>query len=290
MSLLSTLNDISASLLMVHSSGHEALSIMVNSIKNGVTPPNRQDLAVINTTGQSYDSSSRNPFDSWEKGSIAIIPLSGVMLKTGGWWYWGVDQIAQIIQLAYASDKISAVLIKGNTPGGSTDSVYVIEDVLRAKNKPTHMLVDGMLCSCGMYVGSFCDKIYAINDMCLVGSLGVMAQLVIPKENENYRIEIVYPDESALKNHTSREVIDGNNEPLKKELAKLVMHFRDVVRANRPGITDSDVYLGKEYLAKEAVSVGLIDGVKNEEQVLKELQVQVSISAEVQNEITNSYK
>lgn len=290
MSLSTFLNDLKASQLMVHTSGHEALSIMLNSIKNGVTIPDRKDLAVLNTFGQSYDSSSKNPFDAWEKGSIAIIPLEGMMLKSGGWWYYGVDEIAEILRLAYSSDRISAVLVKGNTPGGSTDSVFVIEEVLRNKTKPTYMLVTGMLCSCGIYVGSFFDKIYTINDMCSVGSLGVFARLIAPSENGDYKIIEVYPDESPMKNYPEREAIKGNEEPLKEELSKLAIHFQDIVRENRPGITDKEVFAGKTFFAKEAIPIGLIDGIKSEAMVLNELQSLVSISSEVQNEIINSYK
>lgn len=290
MSLLTFLNDIKASQLMVDTSGHEALSIMINSIQHGITIPNRQDLAVLNTCGQSYDSSSKNPFDTWEKGSIAIIPLNGIMFKSGSWWYYGVDEIAHILQLAYESDRISAVLFKGNTPGGSTDSVYVLEEVLRNKTKPTYMLVTGMLCSCGIYVGSFFDKIYAINDMCNVGSLGVFARLIAPNENGSYKIVEVYPDESHLKNYPEREALKDNDKPLKDELSKLANHFGDILKENRPQITDRDVYAGKTYIAREAVAIGLIDGVKSESTVIKELQALTSISDDVKNQISNSLK
>lgn len=284
MSILNFFNDLKASPLMIHHSGHEALSIWANSINKGSYPPERTPLAISSTFGQSYTpNTNKNPFDSWEKGSIAVIPLQGVMLKSGNWWYYGTDEIAAIIQMAYNSDHIAAVLIKGNTPGGSTDSVYVLEETLRNRNKPTWMLIDGMLCSCGMYIGSFCDRIYAINEMCHVGSLGVFARIIAPVagENSNYKIVEVYPDESNLKNYPEREAINGNIEPMKDNLSRLAKHFQDIVATNLPGISDPDAMKGKTYFASDAAKIGLIHAVKSEKETIEELLTLIKVRDEI---------
>lgn len=294
MLLDSLLTQIRSSPLMLHSSGHDSLTALVNSLQNGYTPPDRKAISISSTLGQNYghnhgESSSSNPFDNWDEGSIIVIPLNGIMLKNGSWFYFGVDELAQILKMAYQSPNIAAVLFKGNTPGGATDSVYVMEETLRNKTKPTYMLVDGTLCSCGMYVGCFCDKIYAINDMCQVGSIGVFGRLIGPGENSGYKIVEVYPDESHLKNYPEREALNGNIEPMKAELSRLAIHFQNIIKENRPGITDKDAFAGKTYFAKDAAQIGLIDAVKSEADTIAEL---VNLtknvpSKEVQNEITS---
>lgn len=292
--LLNTyLHQIRSSPLMIHQSGHDAISDLANSLINGHSPQEKKTISITGTLGQNYgdgydeNSKSSNPFDYWQEGSIAVIPLSGIMLKSGSWFYYGVDEIAHIQRLAYQSPKIAALLFKGNTPGGSTDSVYMMEETFRNKTKPTYMLVDGMLCSCGMYIGSFCDKIYAINDMCSVGSIGVFARLMEPSENSGYKVKEIYPDESHLKNYPEREALNGNPEPMKQELGKLANHFRNIIQENRPGITDKDAFAGKTYCAAEAAAIGLIDGVKSERETVAELinLIQNVPSASVQNEI-----
>lgn len=279
---------------MIHSNGHDALTDLANLFHNGNSSiVEKRTLAISNTFGQNYDQSgkSSNPFDAWNDGSIAVIPLEGIMLKSGSWFYYGVDEIAQILRLAYKSSKIAAILFKGNTPGGSTDSVYVLEEVLREKNKPTWMLVHGTMCSCGIYIASFCDKIWAINNMCTIGSLGVFARLISPTDQSGYKIEEIYPEESHLKNYPEREAIKGNTDPMKIELSKIANHFIGVVKENIPGITDKDVFAGKAYNAKEAASIGLINGVKSEKNVIAELSslVENLPSTEAQNEIMNSF-
>lgn len=287
------LHQIRSSPLMLHTSGHDALTDLANSFLNGLSPREQKSITIRSNLGESYNSdSSSNPFDYWNEGSIAVIPLNGIMLKSGSWFYYGVDEIAQIVKLAYQSPKISAVLFKGNTPGGATDSVYVMEETLRNKNKPTYMLVDGSLCSCGMYVGSFCDKINAINDMCQVGSIGVFGRLMGPGENSGFKVVEVYPDESHLKNYPEREALNGNTEPMKVELAKLATHFQNIIKENRPGITDKEAFAGKIYYAKDAVGIGLIDAVKSERETIAELiNITKNVpSKEVQNEISSMYK
>lgn len=286
------LHQIRSTPLMLHSSGHDALTDLANSFLNGFTPQERKAISIRNNFGESYDeTTSSNPFDYWNEGSIAVIPLNGIMLKSGSWFYYGVDEIAQIQSLAYKSSKISAVLFKGNTPGGATDSVFVMEETFRHKNKPTYMLVDGSLCSCGAYIGSFCDKIYAINDMCQVGSIGVFGRVMGPSENSGFKIVEVYPDESHLKNYPEREALKGNEGPLKEELAKLALHFQNIIKENRPAITDKEAFAGKTYFAKDAVKIGLIDAIKSERETIAELiNLNRNVpSKDVQDEISSYY-
>jgi protease-4 len=193
------------------------------------------------------------------------------MLKRGYWWSYGVDDIAAIIRLAYQSASISAVILKADTPGGSTDSLFLIQEVLSEKTKPTYGYIDGMAASCGYIALSYCEKIYAINPMAFAGSIGVYAVLYIPnREKEWYTILEVYPDESEDKNLPEREAVKGKDALLKERLSKLALYLRDVVKSNRPGVSDATL-TGKLYYAEEAVTLGLIDGIKTLQQAVDRL-------------------
>ncbi len=271
------LQAIKSSYLSIHTGGYDVLQAAANAALAGTAKIEQKDLVIQSNYGTMYqtDDETGNPFDRWENGSIAIIPLSGIMLKNGYWWRLGVDDVAEVIRLAYKSDKISGVLIKGNTPGGATESLFVLEDVLANRTKPTFMEVEGMLCSCGYIAGSYCDKIYAINKMCQVGSLGVFARLSWFKNDETscYKVIEVYPDESAYKNKPEREAMEGNTELLKEDLSKLAKYFQETVKANRPQLkADVDGVLGgKVFFAYEAAEHGMIDGIKNEESIIAEM-------------------
>ena len=261
---------------MLDVSGWEMINSIANAIHLGIFIPETIESTVFSNRGEilylTGDPEDGNPFNKWVSGSIAVIPLSGIMLKETYWWGNGVDDIAELIRLAYLSDKISAVIIKANTPGGSTDSLYRIQEVLSEKLKPTFGYIDGMCASCGYVALSYTDKIYAINKMVSVGGIGVYARMVVPnKENSMYKVIEVYPEESKDKNLEVREAVKGNEKPLKEELSKLALYIRDTVKGNRPGISD-DTMTGKLYYGYEAESLGMIDGIKKLSDLISEIE------------------
>jgi ClpP class serine protease len=268
--------DIQSSILMIHSSGHEMIAHIANAIHAGIFNPKIIEQTIVSARGDLYHESendeNRNPFDDWQDGSIAIIPLVGIMMKSGYWWSYGVDYVAEIIRQAYSSERISAVILKTDTPGGATDALFLIEEVLSEKVKPTYGYVDGMAASCGYIALSYCDKIYAINDMALVGSIGVYVQLLVPnKERAYYTVKEVYPDESKDKNAEVREALEGKEDKMKEFLSKAALKIREKVKKNRPGIAN-ETLTGQIYYAYEAVPQGLIDGIRTMAEVVGELQ------------------
>ena len=270
------LQETQSTTLMLDVSGWETINSIANAIHLGVFSPEVIESTVISHRGELFslpdDDDPVNPFDRWQSGSVAIIPLSGIMLKESYWWGYGVDDVARIILLAYQSDQIASVILKANTPGGSTDSLYLIQEVLSEKTKPTYGYIDGMCASCGYVTLSYTDKLYAINKMVSVGGIGVYARLLVPnKENSYYKVVEVYPKESKDKNLEVREAMKGNTKLLEEELSKLAIYIQDTVKANRPGISE-DTMTGKLYYGYEAEQLGMIDGIKKLSEVIAELE------------------
>ncbi len=204
--------------------------------------------------------------------SIVVVPIEGVMFK-----YYGVDDAADIIRAADDNPNIAGIILQFNTPGGSTQSLIQIEDALRGRRKPCSAYIDGMCCSCGIYVASFCDKIYAANPMCEVGSIGAYISLCnMEKLYENLGVKIidVYPPESSKKNLPYRQALTGDTDLLVKEvLSPFAQHFQEIIKTNRPSIDlECDGILeGRIYFAKDAINNGLIDGLKNLKEVADEV-------------------
>ena len=270
------LQETQSAVLMLDVSGYETINSIANAIHLGVFSPEILETTIVSNRGEIFsmpdDDEQFNPFDRWQSGSVAIIPLSGIMLKESYWWGYGVDDVARIISLAYQSEKIDSIILKANTPGGSTDSLYLIQEVLSEKIKPTYGYIDGMCASCGYVAMSYTDKIYAINKMVSVGGIGVYARLLVPnKENAYYKVVEVYPKESKDKNLEVREAIKGNTKLLEEELSKLAIYIQDTVKSNRPGISE-DAMTGKLYYGYEAEQLGMIDGVQKLSDVIAELE------------------
>jgi len=266
------IQEIDSANLMLHASGYQSIDYVYNAIQKGIFVPEIITQPIVSTKGESYieNNDIKNPFNAWQDDSIAIIPLEGIMLKNSYWWY-GVDDIANIISLAYDSDKITGVILKANTPGGNTDSLFLLQQILSKKTKPTYGFIDGMCCSCGYIAFSYMDKIYSINRMAQVGGIGVFARIMIPNNKDNsYKVKEVYPKESPEKNIEERELLKGNDDPFKEKLSKVAVYFQELIKANRPSVA-AKTLAGMTYFSYEAQPLGMIDGICSLDDVVSEM-------------------
>lgn len=237
------------------------------SYKNAVVP------------SQAYEG---NPFDSFEKNSIAFIPIVGAMFKYGydeyGEYIPGMDDIANLIRYADESENIIGTYLIFNTPGGTTQSLIQMEDALRNRTKPSLAFIDGMCCSAGIYVASFCDKIIAAHRMCEIGSIGVQITLYDFKqmyEQMGIKQITIRPDESKYKNTEYDEAVNGNDSRLKtSNLAPFAIHFQNTIKSNRPNLDISveGVLEGKVFYAYDALKNGLLDDILNFNESIRVLQ------------------
>lgn len=223
--------------------------------------------------------------ESVEEGSVLIVPIIGVMRKYDSWYAYGMDFYAQAISEAQANERISGVVLLFNTPGGTTQSLIQIENVLAAKTKPCIAVIDGMCCSCGIHVAAMCDKIYAESRMCEVGSIGVYAQLLDDRkadEKYGYKLVEVYPPESSYKNKGVREAIEGNPQYLIDEtLSPYARSFQEHIRKCRKKLDESveGILEGRVFYAYDAVENGLIDGIRTTSDVIAELRNRNTINS-----------
>ena len=184
------------------------------------------------------------------------------------WIVPGMDDIAALLEYAMQSPDIDGAILVFNTPGGTTQSLIHIEEVLKKRTKPVVAVVDGMCASAGMYTASLCDRIIALNKMCSVGSIGVMVQLVDYGpfyKKQGIKIIEIYPPESADKNKSYRDAIDGKTQTMIDEvLTPLAVNFQNIVREHRPVDESVDgVLSGKMFYAEDAIKAGLVDEIGN---------------------------
>ena len=217
---------------------------------------------------------------------IAIFSITGMMMKYAHfnfsmedleWIVPGMDDIATLLEYAMQSPDIDGAILVMNTPGGTTQSLIRIEEVLKKRTKPVVAIVDGMCASAGMYAASLCDRVIALNKMCSVGSIGVMVQLIDYGpfyKKQGIKIIEIYPPESADKNKTYRDAIDGKTQTMIDEvLTPLAVNFQNVVRSHRP-VDESveGVLSGKMFYAEDAIKAGLVDEIGSFETALAAIQ------------------
>jgi protease-4 len=199
-----------------------------------------------------------------------------MLSKFGSWFNYGTEEYAQLLDQAYADDSIKAVVMPMHSPGGTVHSVFPIEEAIKRRNKPVLAVVNSQAASAAYYIASLCDKVYAVNRMAEVGSIGVMAKMTNADkmyEKEGVKIITIIPPESNWKNKAAIEAKKGNTDLyIKEELTLWAIHFQNIVKQNRPNLKMSVEGLlnGREFYAYDAIDNGLVDEIKPFREILKD--------------------
>ncbi|HKX61389.1 MAG TPA: signal peptide peptidase SppA [Verrucomicrobiae bacterium] len=112
---------------------------------------------------------------------IAVIPVEGLISSAGieGSGYSTVSLIEDQLKLAGRDERVKAVLLKVNSPGGevlASDDIYrAIEKFQDEYDKPVVASMGSLAASGGYYVSAPCRWIVA-NELTITGSIGVIMQ------------------------------------------------------------------------------------------------------------------
>lgn len=206
-----------------------------------------------------------------EQAEYEVVSISGILLKRVPEAYadlgiemTGYAELAEEIKEAAASTK-AGIMLQVNSGGGMVDGIDLALDAIKeAKaSKPVVAYVDGLCASAAFWLTSQADKIYATR-FSEVGSIGVYSYIMDTSK--------LY-DRIGLKTVVSRSGdqkgagIPGDpvTDRMKAAQDEIVMRLFDkflseVVEA-RPGADAANIGSGRVWLAEQAQSLGLIDGV-----------------------------
>lgn len=197
---------------------------------------------------------------------VNVVVIDGPVTRDGdGCSYGSKDHRDQIMYANTIPQVVGHIFIL-NTPGGAASARIDYEQAFadcREKGKPTVAWVDGMCCSAGQLVASFCDRVIVMNGRNTMGCIGTMcafwavANGTVDKDGYRYieLVSVTSPD----KNAEYREAADGKTEKLQAELDKLGEEFRETVRQNRPLVKEEHL-TGKTFDAQDVMGA-LVDEV-----------------------------
>lgn len=222
---------------------------------------------IINGNNMS-EPGSDNALETTSEGSIAVIPLHGVLMKYNGeCGEPGALAYAERINRAYANENISAIILDTDGPGGQVAGTATLADVINKKTKPVIGFInDGMAASAHMWALSGCSEIILSHKHCMIGSVGVYATLVDVKgayEKLGFKVEDIYAPQSTEKNRSFREWADNQNKALlEAEFGFVANEFIEAVQANRGSrLKQGDWSKGKLFYAEEGIAAGLADSI-----------------------------
>lgn len=166
-------------------------------------------------------------------------------------------------------DRVKAILLHINTPGGAADDADTIYRALmhyKEKYKvPIYAYVEGLCASGGMYIASAADKIYA-SPSSVIGSVGVRMG---PNFNFSEAMSKVGVSSLTLTEGKDKDALNpfrpwkpDEDATLKAVMASLYQRFVSIVAAARPHLTQEKLikdYGAHVYIAEEAQKLGYID-------------------------------
>ncbi len=216
-----------------------------------------------------------------KKKIVPHIRLSGVIGSVGK-FKQGLNFAGQqeIIEKAFSIKKSLAVAISINSPGGSPVQSHLIYNYIRtqAKKNKKKVLVfaEDVAASGGYLIACAGDEIYA-NSSSIVGSIGVIyaafgLQDLIKKAGIQRRIYTAGKNKSTLDPFVEEKQEDI--ERLKKIQLDLHSDFIKVVEDSRSSKLKKeknlDLFTGEFWSGSKAKELGLIDGLGNADEILKE--------------------
>jgi protease-4 len=210
------------------------------------------------------------------EGSVAVIPVSGPILKYNG----GCGEPGSIQRIGWLLDaerrqNISSAVMMIDSPGGQVDGTQSFANAIKGFSKPILGFVDdGLAASAAMWVLSATDEAYASLASDQVGSIGVYTNIIDFRgyfEKNGYKLHEVYAPQSTDKNKDYRNAMEGNYDLVMEDLKVTADNFITAVKTNRGDKAEANVKewsTGKMFYAKDAANIGLIDGVRSFEQVI----------------------
>lgn len=212
--------------------------------------------------------------------SIAVVGISGPLMKAGGFCSYGMMDIANLITRLGNNDNVIGIAIDIDSPGGQVYGTTLLSDTIRNVNawKPVIGFVnDGMAASAAMWIGTSCRELYATKRTDKFGSIGVYTTIADwnghYKEYFKLHVEDIYAPQSTDKNKEYADALAGDDKELKEDLSVLAEQFIATIHANRGDrIKSEDWNTGKMFYAPAAKKMGLIDGIKSVSEIFDRIE------------------
>lgn len=211
------------------------------------------------------------------KEHVALIDLMGTI---GQGQEVDADQVATSLRNAFKEEKVKAIILRINSPGGTpVQSAYIYDEVKRLRglhpDKKVYAVVVDICASGAYYVAASADQIYA-NASSIVGSIGVL----LPGfgfVDAIQKIGVEQRSMSAGKNKMFLDPFSPKN-PEQVQFAQTLLdnvhqHFIQAVkdgRGDRLKATD-ETFSGLFWSGDQALKMGLIDGLGSSGFVAREV-------------------
>jgi signal peptide peptidase SppA len=257
-----------------------------------INPPAMAELMSLVEVGANVDLESLSakfgtgdePSRMERMADIAIIPITGMIRPSSDFYtrYLGATSLKDVerdLATALADSAVRQVVLYVNSPGGAATGNAELAAAIKAGRsiKPIAAFIDGMGASAAYWNASAAGKVYA-SPSAFVGSIGVIymhANYAEALKDAGIEVTIVTHGARKGDGNPYRSLTGEALAAVQKQVADIGAQFDGAVAAGR-GVSLATVRekfgQGQVFLAAEAQSRGLIDGVMTWAEFLRSIQ------------------
>ena len=254
--------DVVVEVLMLRSEGHMFTDEEIKQ-RLGAAGPQRREARTVN--------------------NVAVLPLHGLIAPrmnamtqiSGG---TSADAFGAVFQRVIDNPEISAVVVDSDTPGGDVFGIEELANTIRTArgSKPIVAVVNHMAASAGYWLISQCDEIIA-SPSSMLGSIGVIGSHTdLTAAAAKAGIKTTYITAGKFKSEAApgEALTDEGRADMQAKVDEFYRVFVAAVARGR-GVTAQAVRdgfgQGRMVQAREAVKLGMADGIGTLDQVIERL-------------------
>lgn len=218
---------------------------------------------------------------------IAVLFAEGEIVDGEGSDYQiSPENLVKSIRQIRRDDKIKAVVLRVNSPGGSALASEVILrelQLLKAK-KPLIVSMGDLAASGGYYIASQADSIFAMPNT-LTGSIGVFGMLFNVGNALESKLGVTFDEEKnapfADFPNMSRALTPTEAAKMQSTIDAIYATFKGHVESGRkldPTLVDS-IAQGRVWSGQDALALGLVDGIGGLDRALKSAAAKAKLSS-----------
>ncbi|MCC8426675.1 signal peptide peptidase SppA [Mucilaginibacter sp. UR6-11] len=242
---------------------------LLAELKGRLGVKSKKDISSVELAD--YTNSSDEDTKEVSTNRIAVVYASGdIAGGEGGDNSIGSETTSKALRKVRLDDKIKAVVLRVNSPGGSSLASDVIwrEVMLTKKVKPVIVSMGDVAASGGYYIACAADSIYAEPNT-ITGSIGIFAVLPNMQKLFNDKLGVTFDGvktgQYADLGNTSRPLTAAERAILQNQINH---GYDDFTRAVAMGRHKTQAYInsigqGRVWTGEQALKIGLVDRLGN---------------------------
>ena len=231
--------------------------------KTGVTAKDKVKYVEL----ASYAKFAKEKSENSESEKVAIMYADGEIVDGNGQdGQIGGDEFAKLIRKVREDDKVKALVLRVNSPGGSALASDIIwrEVVETRKSKPVVVSFGDVAASGGYFISCNSDRIFAQPNT-ITGSIGIFGLVPNAKKFLNEKIGIT-TDQVEVTKHGAFNMITNPFDAEEKALIQRTIEkgYREFKERVANGRNKDTAYIetiaqGHVYTGNQAIEIGLVD-------------------------------